>query len=50
MEYAIMGKQGSNPAEVVDTFESIKEARAMVQEYRMAFGYGWNLWIKRTRS
>ena len=31
--------------ETIDEFETYKEARAMLAEYRLAYGYGAELWI-----
>lgn len=32
--------------EEIDSFETRKEAVAMLQEYVAAFGPGWHLWIE----
>ena len=33
--------------EEIDTAETMKEARALVKEYRVAFGSAWQITIKR---
>ena len=48
MEYQIWGR-GENGAEQIDSFDSMKEARINLSEYRLAYGAGWNLWIKTVR-
>lgn len=35
--------------ETVDEFETLKEAKAMLREYRSAFGPDWQLWISQRR-
>lgn len=46
MEYRIIGRHlGTGDEEQVDTFNNRAEARAMLKEYRLAFGAGWRLWI-----
>ena len=36
--------------EEIDQFDTFREARDMLKEYRLAFGVGWSLWIKRGRK
>ena len=31
--------------ETIDTAETYKEAKYLLNEYRIAFGSGWKLWI-----
>lgn len=47
IEYRIMGKYSGNPLEEIDSFPTRSEARNMLAEYRMSFGAGWSLSIKR---
>jgi len=42
-----MGKYGTEKWEEVDRFDDRKEAAKMLNEYRMAYGAGWQLKIKR---
>lgn len=48
MEYVIWGRSEYGTEEV-DTAETMSDARYMVREYRLAFGSGWVLWIKRRK-
>jgi len=32
--------------EEIDTADTHKEARILLNEYRMAFGVGWSLWVE----
>ena len=43
--FKIMGRYGYGRAEEIDSAETRKEAEAMLREYRIAFGAGWQLWI-----
>ena len=44
--YKIVGRcQGEK--EEIDEFETIKEAKEMLTEYRIAFGQGWMLWVEK---
>lgn len=43
--YLIMGSYCGQPEEEIDRFDSKAEARCMLQEYTMAFGYMWSLWL-----
>lgn len=45
--YKIYGKYPGEPKEIIDEFDTKEEARAMLTEYRMAYGYEWKLWIGR---
>ena len=42
--FKIMGTYRGN-TELVDEFETRKEAEICLGEYRLAFGLGWSLWI-----
>ena len=45
--YNIIGLYRYNDAEVIDTADNRIEAIKLVQEYRLAFGDGWIIKIKR---
>lgn len=45
MVYKIIGRYAGQTEEV-DEAETRKEARYLLNEYRLAFGAGWSLWIK----
>lgn len=45
--YKIYGKYPGEPREIIDEFDTKQEAREMLSEYRMAYGYEWKLWIGR---
>ena len=32
--------------EIIDSFDTMKEARRNLGEYSLAFGFDWNLWIE----
>ena len=46
--YIIMGKSEAGTEEI-DEFDTRQEAVKMLAEYRMAFGGGWTMWIKRKK-
>ncbi len=48
MEYVIWGRSQYGTEEV-DTAETMPDARYLLAEYRLAFGAGWSLWIKRRK-
>lgn len=50
IEYKIMGKYSGLPIEEVDSAPTRSEATKLLSEYRMAFGAGWSLSIKRGYS
>jgi hypothetical protein len=41
----INGRYRNLPTETIDEFETMKETRAMLAEYRLAFGPDFRLWI-----
>ena len=41
----INGKYLSDNTETIDEFESHKEAREMLEEYRVSFGPDYRLWL-----
>jgi len=41
----INGKYQNQETETVDEFETRKEAKEMIKEYRLAYGPGWSLWL-----
>lgn len=43
--YKIMGKYQGREAEEIDSANTMKDAQYLLQEYLMAFGPGWRLWI-----
>lgn len=45
--FKIMGKLPGLETEEIDSADTMKEARYLLKEYRMAFGPEWSLWIKR---
>ena len=45
--YKIYGRYDGEPKEIIDEFDTEEEASAMLKEYRMAYGYEWNLWIQK---
>ena len=45
-KYLIMGKYEGNTEEI-DCAETLKEAMYLKSEYKLAFGNGWYIWIKR---
>jgi hypothetical protein len=46
--FKIMGKyQGKT--EEIDSAETRSEADYLLGEYRLAYGAGWKLWVKKTR-
>ena len=44
-----MGKY-EGQTEVIDTAETKDEARYLWQEYKMAYGSEWKLWIEKARN
>lgn len=48
--YKIRGKYQGQPWEDIDEFDTRKEALAMLDEYRMAYGAGWQLKVVRGRD
>jgi hypothetical protein len=44
-EYAIFGRSKYGTEEI-DTAETKQSAEYLLNEYRIAFGGGWSLWIK----
>lgn len=48
--YLIMGKYASRAEEIVDDFDTKAEARKMLTEYRLAYGKGWRLRIKKVKK
>lgn len=48
--YKIWGKYENCPWEVVDEFATRREAELMLTEYRLAFGRGWLLEIRKGRT
>ena len=48
-EFKVMGKSQYGTEEL-DIAESLDEAQYMVDEYTMAFGPGWEIWIEEPRS
>jgi|TARA_Y100000310_G_scaffold188544_1_gene188503 hypothetical protein len=47
--YKIMGKSKFGTEEI-DTAENFSEAVYLVDEYTMAYGEGWEIWIEDTLS
>lgn len=48
--YKIKGKYQTEPWEEIDEFDTRAEACAMLREYMMAFGAGWQFKIVRGRD
>ncbi len=44
--YKIMGKSQYGTEEL-DTADTLKEAKFLVGEYKMAYGAGWTIWYKK---
>ncbi|KKL85647.1 hypothetical protein LCGC14_1952620 [marine sediment metagenome] len=44
MTYKVMGRYNGDTEEL-DSADSEQEAKYLLNEYRMAFGAGWILWI-----
>ena len=49
MIYKVMGRSADGTEEL-DQFDSKDEATKMAAEYRLAFGAGWSIWVKRGRE
>ena len=49
MKYNIVGVYNSN-AEVLDSCETMEEAKVLVNEYRIAFGSGWTIMAVNTEN
>jgi len=49
MKYNIVGVYNSN-AEVLDSCETMAEAKVLVNEYRIAFGSGWTIMAVNTEN
>jgi len=45
VSWIIVGSYKSMEKEEIDEFFDRKEAKNMLQEYRLAYGTDWNLWI-----
>lgn len=41
----INGRFENDSIETIDEFETYKEARDMLAEYRLSYGSGWDLWL-----
>jgi hypothetical protein len=50
LEYPIFGKYQNGETEEIDTAEDHKEAKRLLDEYRMAYGEGWSLWLGKPRK
>ena len=48
--WVIVGRYPGCPKEDIDSFDTYKEARKMLQEYRLAFGPEWSLGLKSKRE
>lgn len=46
--FNIIGVYQGN-AEVIDTAKNMNEARFLISEYRMAYGFRWNIFARRAR-
>jgi hypothetical protein len=46
--WIIMGRSQYGTEEI-DSAETLKDARYLAGEYRLAFGVGWTIWIKRSK-
>lgn len=44
MTIKIWGKYQNGKPEVIDTAQNWKEARSLLQEYRVAYGADWIIW------
>jgi hypothetical protein len=45
MTYIIKGRYLNGPKETIDEFDRKQEAEEMLQEYALAYGPDWTLWI-----
>lgn len=45
-KYAITGKYGTRPTEILDYADSMPELTQLLTEYRMAFGKAWYITYK----
>jgi len=43
--FKIMGRYNGGDVEEIDEFDDRSVAEAMLDEYSMAFGQGWELWV-----
>lgn len=43
--FLLMGKPGRGKAEQVDTAETRAQARALIPDYKQAFGSDWRFWV-----
>lgn len=48
--YKIMGRYEGADTEEIDTTETKEEAEYLLSEYRLAYGNGWQLWIRKPRE
>ena len=48
--YIIKGKYMNEPWEEIDEFDTLSEAKRMTNEYKMAYGAGWQFSIKRKKE
>ena len=46
MSYRIVGKHRDLFPEEIDTAETLENAEYLLNEYRLAFGVGWELWVE----
>lgn len=49
MKYKIMGRH-CGETEEIDSADTMREAQYLANEYRIAFGAGWQIFIKRGRA
>lgn len=46
MKYKIIGKYLTCASEVIDEVSSLPYAEQLLEEYIMAFGHGWVIWLE----
>ncbi len=46
----IKGMNNDGVVEIIDECQSESEGMFLVNEYRMAFGDGWSIWIETARN
>jgi hypothetical protein len=47
--YLILGRYHGQSEEEIDSADTLDDARYLAREYRLAFGQGWTIRVRRTR-
>ena len=45
MNYLVIGRPKTGRTEVLDSFDTAKEAKEAAQQYRIAYGPGWRIFV-----